>query len=198
MDPIGAPVNDDCSDLAALNEGDRDAGRRLYDRHAAVVFALCRAESGARPADDAEDAVQEAFLQAVRDLRKWKPTAPLEAWLVTITVRTAQKVDQRSNRVASRSDSLDAPLPDGNQRELRDQAASTDPAAAAGRADLASRLAAAIADLPDKYRTAVTLRFQEGLSPKEIAEHLGLPERTVRTQLQRGLGALRERMEGLE
>ena len=42
------------------------------------------------------------------------------------------------------------------------------------------------------------MRFQEGLSPREIAEQLGLPERTVRTQLQRGLRALRERMEGLE
>ena len=130
-------------------------------------------------------------------MSKWKPTARLQAWLVRITVPTARKVDQRSNRVATRSDSLDAPLPDGNQRELRDQASSTDPAAAAGRADLASRLAAAIADLPDKYRAAVTLRFQEGLSPKEIAEHLGLPERTVRTHLLRGLQALKERVGGV-
>jgi len=107
-------------------------------------------------------------------------------------------VDQRSNRVASRSDSLDAPLPDGNQRELRDQAPSTDPAAAAGSADLTSRLAAAIEDLPSKYRVAVTMRFQEGLSPKEIAEHLGLPERTVRTHLLRGLKALKERVGDLE
>ena len=182
--------------VAACLAGRESAYALLVERYTPRLHRI--AARICRHPQDAEDAVQEAFLQAVRDLRKWKPTAPLEAWLVTITVRTAQKVDQRSNRVASRSDSLDAPLPDGNQRELRDQAASTDPAAAAGRADLASRLAAAIADLPDKYRTAVTLRFQEGLSPKEIADHLGLPERTVRTQLQRGLRALRERMEGLE
>ena len=182
--------------VAACLAGRESAYALLVERYTPRLHRI--AARICRHPQDAEDAVQESFLQAVRDLRKWKPTAPLEAWLVTITVRTAQKVDQRSNRVASRSDSLDAPLPDGNQRELRDQAASADPAAAAGRADLASRLAAAIADLPDKYRTAVTLRFQEGLSPKEIADHLGLPERTVRTQLQRGLRALRERMEGLE
>ena len=151
-----------------------------------------------RHPQDAEDAVQEAFLQAVRDLPKWQPKAPLEAWLVTITVRTAQKVDQRSNRIANRSDSLDAPLPDGNQRELRDLGSESDPDAAAGRADLSARLATAIADLPDKYRAAVILRFQEGLSPKEIAEHLGLPERTVRTHLLRGLRALKENVGDLE
>ena len=60
------------------------------------------------------------------------------------------------------------------------------------------RIAAAIEDLPSKYRQAVTLRFQEGLSPKEIAEHLGLPERTVRTHLLRGLRALKESVGDLE
>ncbi|MFZ9767832.1 MAG: RNA polymerase sigma factor [Candidatus Limnocylindrus sp.] len=182
--------------VAACLEGRESAYALLVERYSPRLYRI--AARICRHPEDAEDAVQESLLQAVRDLRKWRPTAPLEAWLVTIAVRTATKVDQRSNRVASRSDSLDAPLPDGNQRELRDQATSKDPAAAAGRSDLASRLAAAIADLPDKYRTAVTLRFQEGLSPKEIAEQLGLPERTVRTHLLRGLRALKERVGDLE
>lgn len=176
--------------VAACLQGRESAYALLVERYTPRLHRI--ATRICRHPQDAEDAVQESLLQAVRDLRKWKPTAPLEAWLVTIAVRTAQKVDQRSNRVASRSDSLDTPLPDGKQREIRDQGTSTDPAAAAGRADLASRLAAAIAHLPDKYRIAVTMRFQEGLSPKEIAEHLGLPERTVRTHLLRGLRALKE------
>lgn len=182
--------------VAACLQGRESAYALLVERYTPRLHRI--AARICRHPQDAEDAVQESFLQAVRDLRKWRPTAPLEAWLVTITVRTAQKVDQRSNRVASRSDSLDAPLADGNPRELRDQAAGTDPAAAAGSADLASRLAAAVEGLPSKYRVAVTMRFQEGLSPKEIAEHLGLPERTIRTHLLRGLKALKERVEDLE
>ena len=182
--------------VASCLQGRESAYALLVERYTPRLYRIA-ARICRRP-EDAEDAVQETLLQAVRDLRKWKPTAPLEAWLVTITVRTAKKVDQRSNRVASRSDSLDAPLPDGNQRELEDPGSFSDPAAAAGRADLSARLAAAIGDLPDKYRTAVALRFQEGLSPKEIAAHLNLPERTVRTHLLRGLRALRESAGDLE
>ena len=176
--------------VAACLQGKESAYALLVERYTPRLHRI--ASRICRHPEDAEDAVQETLLQAVRDLKKWKPTAPLEAWLVTITVRTAQRVDQRSNRVASRSDSLDAPQEDGNTREVRDRSATSDPAAAAGAADTATRLAAAVAALPQKYREAVALRFQEGLSPKEIAELLGIPERTVRTHLLRGLRALRE------
>jgi RNA polymerase sigma-70 factor, ECF subfamily len=176
--------------VAACLQGKESAYALLVERYTPRLHRI--ASRICRHPEDAEDAVQETLLQAVRDLKKWKPTAPLEAWLVTITVRTAQRVDQRSNRVANRSDSLDAPHEDGNTREVRDRSAASDPAAAAGAADTATRLAAAVAALPQKYREAVALRFQEGLSPKEIAELLGIPERTVRTHLLRGLRALRE------
>ena len=190
------PALSDQELVAACLQGKESAYALFVERYTPRLHRI--AARICRHPQDAEDAVQEAFLQAVRDLRKWQPTAPLEAWLVTITVRTAQKVDQRSNRVASRSDSLDTPLKDGNTRELRDASTATDPAAAAGRADLSARLAAAVAALPEKYRAAVSLRFQEGLSPKEIAKVLDLPERTVRTHLLRGLRALKESVGDLE
>jgi RNA polymerase sigma-70 factor (ECF subfamily) len=182
--------------VAACLHGKESAYALLVERYAPRLYRI--AARICRHPQDAEDAVQETFIQAVRDLRNWRPTAPLEAWLVTIAVRTSQKVDQRSNRVASRSDSLDATLPAGNVKELRDSSAQGDPAAAAGQADLTAQLAAAVASLPQNYRAAVSLRYQEGLSPKEIAVVLGIPERTVRTHLLRGLRALRERVGELE
>ena len=80
--------------VAACLQGRESAYALLVQRYTPRLHRI--AARICRHPQDAEDAVQEAFLQAVRDLRKWKPTAPLEAWLVTITVRTAQKVDQRS------------------------------------------------------------------------------------------------------
>lgn len=175
--------------VAACLQGKESAYALLVERFAPRLFRI--ASRICRDQQDAEDAVQEAFMQAIRDLGTWRPIAPLEAWMVTITVRTAQKIDQRANRLASRTEPLEPKLPDGNTKEIRDTSSLGDPAAVAGQADLSTRLAAAVANLPQNYRVAVSLRYQEGLSPKEIAEVLGIPERTVRTHLLRGLRALK-------
>jgi RNA polymerase sigma-70 factor (ECF subfamily) len=182
--------------VAACLQGKESAYALLVERHTPRLYRI--AARICRHPEDAEDAVQETFLQAVRDLRKWKPTAPLEAWLVTITVRTAKKVDERSNRIAARSDSIEQPLLDGRPRQLAGPEGVGDPAAAVAHAYEAVKLAAAVAALPEKYRAAISLRFEEGLSPKEIAEALQIPERTVRTHLLRGLRMLKESVGELE
>ena len=182
--------------VAACLQGKESAYALLVERHTPRLYRIA-ARICRRP-EDAEDAVQETFLQAVRDLRKWKPTAPLEAWLVTITVRTAKKVDERSNRIAARSDSIEQPLLDGRPRQLAGPAEVGDPAAAVTHAYEAVKLASAVAALPEKYRATISLRGEEGLSPKEIAEALQIPERTVRTHLLRGLRMLKESVGDLE
>ena len=182
--------------VAACLQGRESAYALLVERYTPRLYRI--AARICRHPEDAEDAVQETLLQAVKDLRKWKPTAPLEAWLVTIAVRTARKVDMRSNRIAARSDSLEQPLPDGRSRQLPAPAGVGDPAAAASHAYETVKLAAAVAALPEKYRATISLRFEEGLSPKEIAEALGIPERTVRTHLLRGLRMLKESVRELE
>jgi RNA polymerase sigma factor (sigma-70 family) len=53
----------------------------------------------------------------------------------------------------------------------------------------------AVADLQEPYRSAVLLRFFEGLPPRDIAARLGIPVETVRTRLKRGLAALRVRLD---
>lgn len=164
---------------------------RFTPRLHRIAVRLCRDPR------DADEAVQEALIQAFRDLPKWRPVAPLEAWLVTITVRTAQKIDERAGRAQRRGESLDRPRPDGSSREVQSSTRGSDPAAAVDRRDLAARLEAAIGELPAKHRAAVSMRFIDGLAPKEIAATLGVPEATVRTHLARGLRELRQLLEDL-
>ena len=163
---------------------------RFTPRIRGVAQRLCRNPR------DAEEAVQEALIQVSRDLAKWKPRGPLEGWIVTITTRTAQKVDARAARAAKGVESLDRPLPDGGFREIRDRSDAADPAAAAAASDLKARAEAAIEALPASLRAVMKLR-NEGLSTKEIAVALGIPEGTVRvyahraaTELRRVLGDL--------
>jgi RNA polymerase sigma factor (sigma-70 family) len=175
--------------VAACLEGRDSAWAALVERYSprvrGIAVRLCRDRR------DAEEAVQEALIQISRDLAKWKPIAPLEAWIVTITVRTAQKVDARANRAAKGVESLDRPLPDGGSRELQDRSATTDPSVAMDRSELSARIREAIAGLPPKPRAVMELR-QEGLSTKEIAAALGIPEGTVRVHAHRGAVELRQ------
>ena len=73
--------------VAACLQGRESAYALLVERYTPRMHRI--ATRICRHPQDAEDAVQESLLQAVRDLRKWKPTAPLEAWLVRIAVRVA-------------------------------------------------------------------------------------------------------------
>jgi len=65
-----------------------------------------------------------------------------------------------------------------------------------GEADpmLSRRLRQMVASLPQRARAVVVLRFQEDIGPEEIARVLGMPVGTVKSQLQRALAMLRERM----
>ena len=174
--------------VAACLAGKESAFAVLVNRYQArlhrIAARICR-----HPAD-ADDAVQEAFVQAVRDLGRWRPIAPLEAWLVRIAVRVAQKVDMKSARIergSARLAPVDAEAP---ERELAATDPAADPAAAATRRETIGELERAVAGLPTKYRAAVALRFGEGLSVREAAEALGIPEATLRTHAARGLRLL--------
>lgn len=102
MDAIGGGLNDDCSDLAALDAGDPDAGRRLYDRHAPLIFSVCREEVGLRAREDAEDAVQETFLRAFRMRDRLTDCTGFRPWLCTIARLVCK--ERRTTRAKERRD----------------------------------------------------------------------------------------------
>ena len=99
MDPV--VTTHDCHDLDAVRSGDLDAFGRIHDRHAPLVFALCRRRGvggpGGSPAD-ADDATQEVFIRAYRKLDTLEDCTRLRAWLCGI----AKFVVRERSRAASR------------------------------------------------------------------------------------------------
>jgi len=176
MDPMGAPVNDDCSDLAALDAGDRDAGGRLYDRHASVIFALCREETGSRSVQDAEDAVQETFLRAFRMRERLTDCTGFRSWLYAIARLVCK--ERRTERARARRDvayGLDfskqatqpggkegrKPMPQHTMQAAFERQSESSPAAPLERAETLARLGSAIDSLPRDVRLALHLFYLE-------------------------------------
>ncbi|MBI2763888.1 MAG: RNA polymerase sigma factor [Chloroflexi bacterium] len=181
-------------------EGSESAYAELVRSHRPRLFVLAFRLTGDR--ETAEDVVQETFLAAFRSIEKVDPRPSLSPWLNTIVLRSAGRAGARTRTRARRSSSLDQV----SEREalsgiaigrgLIDADPDTDPQAAAEAADLRRVLAAAIIDLPFKYRAAVVLRHIMGLDYAEAARELGVPLNTFKSHLLRGTRQLREALAG--
>ena len=195
------PPTADALDRAAVDAvlaGDREAFRRLVERESGAVIRACRRILG--DGGEAEDVAQEAFVIAYRSLASWRGDGPFGAWLSRIAVRLAVRQAGRRGTVVWRDPGTPAGADDrlgGEVARATDQAALAaadrlDPARLALRAERATELRAAVANLPEPYREVVALRFFADASLEEIARQTGRPLGTVKTHLHRGLARLRD------
>ncbi|MBI5365309.1 MAG: sigma-70 family RNA polymerase sigma factor [Planctomycetes bacterium] len=128
----------------------------------------------------AEDAVQEAWLAA---LRSQGNAAPSGGWLNEAVRRVASGMRRNEARRVRREHA-------GARPEALPSAAD-----AAGRVELLRELLDALEALEEPYRTAVQLRLVDDLPPRAIAERLGVPVETARTRVKRGIERLRARLD---
>lgn len=156
--------------------GDPDAFATLVERYDRAVYHL--AYRTMRDEEEAKDVTQEAFFKAYRSLKTFKPGARFSTWIFAIAYHACC---DRLNRRKRYSD-----------EELPDRAdPARGPADSVIAADEADRLRQAIAELPEKYRTVVTLYHLQGKQYDEIATVLGIPVGTVKTHLFRAKEQLR-------
>jgi RNA polymerase sigma factor (sigma-70 family) len=125
----------------------------------------------------AEDCAQDAFVQAFKAWKRWRPDAPAEAWVHRIAVNTAISYRRRA-RIRS--------VPELLRRVGRPQLG-VDPAEVATQPDLLT----ALRTLPPKLGAAIVLRHYHGYSNREIAASLGVSERTVGTRLKQAAERMR-------
>lgn len=176
--------------VEALRKGDADAYERLVRRHAPRMLAVARRLL--RSPDDAEDAVQEAFLSAFRALDRFEGEARLGTWLHRITVNAAlMRLRSRRRRPESSLEDLQPRfLEDGHHEVLPRRWKDADRVLADRR--LRERVREAIDRLPDTYRNVLLLRDIEEMDTAETAAALGISENAVKTRLHRARVALRE------
>ncbi len=165
------------SDLvAAALAGNADAFGTLVERYDRAVYHL--AFRTMRDAEEARDVTQEAFFKAFRSLRTFKAGSKFSTWIFSIAYHAC------CDRLARRKRYSNEEFP-----ERADGGPGPEQAAIA--ADEAQRLRAAIAALPEKYRTVITLYHLQQKQYDEIATVLGLPMGTVKTHLFRAKEQLR-------
>lgn len=187
--------------VAALGSTDRRVRERALDELLASLgqplFQLCLRVT-CRPAD-AEDAVQETFVDVLRGLDGFRGDARLSTWLFRVAIRAALRVRSRRERaelVSSRAfeDGEDGgPSIDGRAAPL--SAPGSDPAALAAERESAARILTAIGRLPAAQRTVLGLAAVDGLARAEIAAILGVPLGTVDSRLHAARESLRAELE---
>jgi RNA polymerase sigma factor (sigma-70 family) len=167
------------AELAALAmAGDREAFGELVLRFAGQARRV--AQAILRDPDDADDAAQDGFLSALKHLGRYDPARPFGPWLMRIVANAA--ADRRRRRKVRRSDAI--PLTAASRR--------AGPDVEADRTGFRDALKDALAELPERQRIAVVLFDVEGYSHREIAETLGVPEGTVRSDVFHARRMLRE------
>jgi RNA polymerase sigma-70 factor, ECF subfamily len=169
--------------------GDTAAFEILMRRHNRTLFRTARAIL--RDDAEAEDALQEAYLQAYQAIGGWREEAKLSTWLARIVANEAL---MRLRKQARRAEIV--PLQSSATLEDLDEIPDTDmnktPEREAQRVEMRRLLEAQIDSLPDDYRAVFMLRAVEELTVEETSKVLGIPEATVRSRLFRARSLLRE------
>lgn len=184
----GLPSSDDDAALVvAARGGDREAFALLITRHHRVLVALCRRALGDPML--AEDAVQEAVLQAMLGLDRLRRPERFGAWLSGIGLNVCHHVLRERSRGGW---SLEAIYGGRVGPEPTDDGA--DPAEILDVAEIRGRVHAAVKGLPSGQRAAVVLVYLQGLTQAEAAAVLGVEVGAVKARLHNGRAGLRRRL----
>jgi len=166
--------------VARCQEGDLAAFETIYRRHSAGVFSLAVRMVGDRA--EAEDLLQEIFLQAHSKLPSFEGRSTFGTWLYRLAVNRCL---DHLRSAASRRQALTKSIDEGREPLAADETT-------AHRLDLER----AILQLSPSYRSAFLLHDVEGLGHREVAEILGVAEGTSKALVHKARLKLRELLRG--
>lgn len=182
---ISTGTNDvDIEQIAAIADGNRDAMGRLYDKYASRLLGLLHRILRRR--DDAEDVLQEAFVEIWRRAQDFDPArASVFGWMTLIArSRAIDRIRRRKRETP--------PLAEAAAGAACTCGCSVE------SADLADAARGALARLPSERRKAIELSFFDGLSHDEISQRENLPLGTVKTRIRLGMMQIRDDLRGIQ
>lgn len=183
---MDADVNADT--IAAARRGDRDARGRLLRGLQDPWYRMCM--SLLADADLAKDATQETALRFLRQLPGFRGESQLRTWSLGIALNVVRELKRQRGRTRTGAE-LDGrgatELTPGGERQPM-------PLADAERSEERDRILGVLADLPDRQREAIVLRFLEELSVQQTAAAMGCAEGTVKATVHQALRSLRQRL----
>ncbi len=176
------------SEAAAIEQvraGDREAFRVLVEQHSRTVFRLAYRMTGNE--QDAEDAVQETFLRAYRQIRRFDSRSKFSTWICRIAVNCSLDLLRARRRRQSEGSAIPDDAAGGQPSPER----------LAFSRQVEQKLTAAMAELSPDERAAFVLRHFEGVSVGEIAQVLGHSNGATRHSVFRAVQKLRRALEPL-
>jgi RNA polymerase sigma-70 factor (ECF subfamily) len=170
--------------IARYQRGQAAAFSALFDRYKDYVYRVALVLL--RNSSDAEEAVQETFLDVLKALPRYRLDGParFETWLYRVTVNRCKMLLRRARPPSADWDELAERLEAVNHRH--------DPEAAAHKGEVRRSLWLAVDALAEHHRLVILLRYLYDLSYRDIAQVLGIHEGTVKSRLYTAHHRLRE------
>jgi len=180
--------------VARVTRADHAAFEALMRRYNGRLFRVAR--TILKDEAEAEDALQEAYLEAYRHIRDFRGSAQIATWLTRIVINQAlmrvrkQKRDPVVVPIAQAYEAPEGGIDASGVNDVVDESGESPPSAML-RAEIRNVLERKIDELPVAFRTVFVMREVEDMTVQETAECLSIPEATVRTRLFRARALLR-------
>jgi RNA polymerase sigma-70 factor (ECF subfamily) len=179
---------DDKTLIRRINQGDQQAVRLLVENNRNLVWHIIVSLVG--NSRDGEDLFQEVFLRVFKGIRHFREDSRLSTWIGSITHHVCVDYIRKRKRETV-VHSYDTDIKEVHNISAGNGGNTTE------KEDLNKIILAAIARLPQDFRTVITLYHLDECSYRDIAEITGMPDGTVKSYISRGRNLLREILVGL-
>jgi RNA polymerase sigma-70 factor, ECF subfamily len=174
--------------VTQVKKGDQEAFEGIVDLFKDKIYRHCFRMVG--NGHEAEDLAQETFLRAYRNISKYNSEYKFSTWIFRIATNLC--IDRLRKKKPDYY--LDAEVPGTDGATMYSQLSSEEPLPeeVVTENEEWNELQAEIMKLPEKYRTAILLKYVEDLSLEEISKIMDIPVPTVKTRIHRGREALKK------